>query len=328
MKYIDLHRHIEGSIRPETIAELLHAQGGSISPEDITKQMQVDGSERTLMDFIGKLGTKFMKQVVQSEVELERFGFEAVEDAFREGIIYLELRACPLPVVQANPTISIKEYIDSVRKGMLSAEKQFPILTNLIISIKRDDDVAENLQLVKEIIQGYENGTVAGADLSGDEARYPTRNFSQLFKLLSDAQVPFTIHAGEADGYQSIREAIELGAKRIGHATNLIHDKILMKGVQENGIGLECCITSNLHTHAIENIRKHPIHDFLNAGLKVTFNTDDPVTSAIKIKDEVKTLYDKFSMTTDDIAQMIENAIDISFMNSAQRLQFLLLKSQ
>ncbi len=316
MKYIDLHRHLEGAVRPQTIFELLNPD---IDYNSFKRTMQVDGTEKTLMDFILKLGTKYMKQVVQSKTELERFGYEAVEDAFAENVGYLELRACPLPIHQTVTDISTRDYIKAVREGMLNAEQDFDIKTNLIISVKREDSPTENDSLVEEIIDAYKDGLVCGADLCGNEPAYPTRDYQCLFDKLAHKEIPITIHAGEAATSQSIWEALDLGAKRIGHATNLFQDEDLIEEIRKREVGLECCLTSNLHTRAIEDLGHHPLKKYFENGLLATFNTDDPITSDITYLTEEQNMRTKLFFTEYDIAQMTKNAIKLSFLSNDEK---------
>lgn len=317
--YVDLHRHLEGSVRPLVIQHLT----SDFSLAEIKRNIQVDGTERNLIDYISKLSTKYLKLGLDNAEKVERLGYEVVKSAYREELKYLELRACPLPIIQSQPQITISNYISALRKGMKKAEKDFQIRTNLIISIKRDDTEEENLQLVDELIKQFEKGNICGADLCGDEKNYPTKNYSKIFRRIRNAKIPITIHAGETGSTQSIKEAINLGARRIGHGTALIKDLELLKEIKDRNIAIECCITSNLHTKILKKIEDHPIRKYFDFGLNVTYNTDNPTTSDITIKSEEELLKNKFKFTPNEIIKLKQNSIQASFATNEIKKQLL-----
>lgn len=204
---------------------------------------------------------------------------------------------------------------------MIEAEKDYEIKTGLVVSFKREDTFEENRMLAQDTIAAFERGIVCGADLCGNEPKYPTKRYAPLFDLLADADIPFTIHAGEADTSESIKQAVELGASRIGHATNLYQDKELMKRIKDEGIGLECCVTSNIHTKNVATVEAHPIRKYYDYGMKVTFNSDDPVTSAITIGDEAKKLIDQLGFLEIQLEDMVMHAADIAFLDVYDELK-------
>jgi len=150
-------------------------------------------------------------------------------------------------------------------------------------------------------------------DLAGAEAIYSTKKFKDLFILASELSIPFTIHAGEAKGPESVYKAIEFGAKRIGHGVRAIEDMELMKLLKDKGVILEFCPTSNLNTKIYSDIKQYPIRDFLGAGVKFTINTDNMMVSNTDLEKEYKMIIETFNLTEDELRMIVNNSIEASF---------------
>jgi|GEM_PF-1529026 len=280
---IDIHRHIEGSVRPETIYELLLKEEKGIFFKSLKESMVVDGTEKNLMDFLGKLGTKFMKKVTKGKDEIVRFTFETFEDAFFDNVIYLEARICPIPHLREN--LDEKDVISAAVEGFQLAKNKFGIEGGIIVSFKRDDPKEVNEKLLKVSLDFYEKGEILGFDLSGNEISFPNEMFKDFLKKIPDNLV---IHAGEARGAESVLSALELEAKRIGHGIKVVESEDAVKKARDSGVLFEVNITSNLHTKSVLDIMEHPVKQFDNLELKFLLCTDDPVTSDIDLSNEYK----------------------------------------
>lgn len=325
---IDLHRHLEGSIRISTIYEL-SKNSPFFKPKynfpELKMKMSVNGSEKTLYDFISKLGTRFMLEYANSARVLSRFAYEACEDAANDNVKYLELRCSPANYYKT-PLLP-EEFLDGIYKGMVKAEKDFDIKTGLIISLKREDPLYLNLQIANLAIEFFNEGKIVGVDLCGYEDMYPTRRYKTLFSYLGKNSIPITIHAGESGKMKSTRsiyEAIELlNAQRIGHCSSSVKDKNLIKMIKDRGILIEACPTSNIHTKIIDSLENHPVYKFLKEGLDVSVNTDDPVTSGITLSSEYQVLTKYQNLGLSEFKRMNLNSILYSFqpLNTKIRLK-------
>ena len=158
-----------------------------------------------------------------------------------------------------------------------------------------------------------QDGGVTGIDIAGAEALYPTSNYAELFAKAREYDIPFTIHAGEADGPESVKKAIEYGAVRIGHGVRIYEDDSVVKLVRDKGIYLEMCPTSNRMTHAISDMSNYPLIDYLKKGIKVTLNTDDMAIEGITLADEYRYREREFNLTPDQKRIMFENSVNAAF---------------
>jgi adenosine deaminase len=172
-----------------------------------------------------------------------------------------------------------------------------------------------------ELAKKYLGKGVVALDLAGDESRFPTRTFEQPFMLAVKYKIPFTLHAGEASGPESISEALTLGAERIGHGTNLIKDKELMARFKNENITLEVCVTSNVQTAVVNNIESHPVSEFYKNGLNVTINTDDRSVSGIDLTGEYDIFANRLGFGAEGLVTVIRNGIDSLFASDAEKAE-------
>ena len=154
---------------------------------------------------------------------------------------------------------------------------------------------------------------MVAADLAGAEALYPTEKFEVFFRYAARFKVPFTIHAGEAAGADSVKAAVSFGAKRIGHGVRIFEDEDVMRLVKEEGVTLEMCPTSNRMTRAVTDMSKYPLMEYLEQGIKVTVNTDDPGIEGTTIKEEFRYLEQTFGLTPEQERVILGNAVDAAF---------------
>ena len=175
----------------------------------------------------------------------------------------------------------------------------------------------DSLKLTQKYL--VEDGGVVAMDLAGAEAIYPTENYKELFEKAKEAGVPFTIHAGEAAGPESVRTAVGYGAKRIGHGVRSYEDPEVVRLLKENEVTLELCPTSNRQTHAIENMDAYPLIDYLNEGIRVTLNTDDMGIEGTILPEEFRDMEDQFGLTDEQRMTLLENAVEAAFTTEEVR---------
>ena len=315
---VELHRHLDGSIRLSTILELglQHNLPLPAKPlEGLRPYVQVSTPQPGVMKFIEKF--EWMTGVLVDYAACRRVAYENVEDAYNEGIDYIELRYSPWFMAEAHhlqPEGVVEAVIDGIRAG----EKDFDIKVNQlgILSRHYGPDIAMR-ELDAQLRFADE---FAGLDLAGDEAHYPGEWYTEHFKKARDAGWHITVHAGEAAGPQSIWQAVtELGAERIGHAVHAPEDPKLLDFLRDKGIGIECNLTSNVQTSTVSDYPSHPMRLFIDKGILASINTDDPGISAIDLHYEYEVAAPKAGLTPVMIRRAQENALTTAFLTDAEK---------
>lgn len=255
---IDLHCHLDGSVRPETIMELSKAQGIELpydSLEEMNKYLHCEDA-KSLVDYLKRFDVTLA--VMQDEASLERITYELCEDAAEENVRWLEIRYSP--ILHTEQGMRTVDNIEAVIRGMKRAERDFGILGGVIVCGMRSFDPKISLELA-ELAVAYKNRGVIGFDLAGPEENYPAKAHEEAFRLVLKNNINITIHAGEAYGAESIHQAVHYcGAHRIGHGTHLSEDGDLMNYVNDHRICLEICLTSNLQTKSVPSLELSLIH--------------------------------------------------------------------
>ncbi|MFC1922205.1 adenosine deaminase [Chloroflexota bacterium] len=315
---IDLHRHLEGSIRLETIIDLgrkhnLHLPGWDI--ESIRPFVQVTKPQPGVMAFIAKF--EWMVGVLVDYTACRRVAYENVLDAKNEGLDYVELRFGPWFMAEPHrldPTKLVEVVID----GVDSARQDTVMKVNLIGVISRTYG-SEIASKEIESLLNFRDQFVA-LDLADDEANFPGYLFIKQVNQARDAGWRVTVHAGESAGAESIWQAIQgLGAERIGHAVNAVDDPALMEFMFERGIGIEANLTSNVQTSTVPDYAHHPLKQFLEIGLLGTINTDDPGISGIDLPYEYDVAAPAAGLTRAEIQQAQRNAIEVAFISTQEK---------
>ena len=323
---VELHRHLDGSLRLETILELGLQRNLPLPAktlEELRPHVQVSTPQPGVMVYIEKF--KWMTGVLVDYEACRRIAYENVEDAFREGIDYIELRYSPWFMAEAH-ALHPEGVVEAVTDGIRAAEKVFPIrVAQLgILSRHYGPEIAMR-ELDAELTFAAE---FAGLDLAGDEANFPGELFAGHFKKARDAGWHITVHAGEAAGPESIWQALrELGAERIGHAVHAPEDAALMDYLREKGIGIECNLTSNVQTSTVADYPSHPMRLFLQKGLLASINTDDPGISAIDLHYEYDVAAPLAGLTPQMIRQAQANALATAFITDDERAALLAKKA-
>jgi len=321
---IDLHRHLDGNIRPQTIWQL--AQQHNIQlPEDTFENflphVQIQNSEADLLAFLKKLD--WGVAVLKSLDDCKRIAYENVEDAYNAGLDYAELRFSPYYMSMSHK-LPIQDVVAAVIDGVASALKSFDVKINLIGILSRTFGI-EKCQMELDALLAHKSSLIA-VDLAGDEYNQPGELFIKHFDQVHKAGLRVTVHAGEAAGPKSIWQAIkELRAERIGHGVAAHKDPSLMAYMAENNIGIESCLTSNYQTGTVTDLSKHPIKIFLAHDIKVCLNTDDPAVEGIEIKHEFDLARNLLQLSEQEISQLQRNALDVSFLSDADK-KYLLTK--
>jgi adenosine deaminase len=321
---IDLHRHLDGSVRLETILDLGRKHNLPLPANDVEglrPYVQVvesapgDAALPGVMAFIAKF--EWMTRILVDHDACRRVAYENVQDALGEGIDYIELRFSPWFMAEAqhlDPAGVIEAVIDGVQAGT----RDFDVRAGLVGILSRTYGPDTAWQELGSLLR-YRDHLVA-LDLAGDEARWPGEQFVSHFRRARDVGWQITVHAGEAAGPESVWQAIRrLGATRIGHAVAAIHDPALMDYMAEHQIAIESSLTSNVQTSTVPDYASHPIRQFVERGLLVTLNTDDPGISGIDLRHEYQVAAPAAGLTAEQIGQIQGNAVAAAFLPQEKR---------
>ncbi len=312
----ELHLHLDGSLRPQTVWELMHEQGKPINAKDVkelTGQMMVPEEGTTLVDYLDKFDLPL--SVLQQADALERVTYELIEDLAREGLTYAEIRFAPQSSTKEG--LSQDEAVEAAVRGVKRAAVTCPMIrAGLILCCMRGDGNEDQNMETIETARKYLGDVVCAVDLAGAESLFPTENFAPVFFKAKEYGIPMTIHAGEGAGPESIRAALSFGTKRIGHGVRAVEDPELVEQLADEKITLEVCPTSNVHTQTIgcERMEDHPIRKLYDAGVHVTVNSDNRTVSGITLAHELKVLQEKCGFTETELRQMEEYAEEARFL--------------
>ena len=314
----DLHRHLDGNIRIQSILELGQKFSMDLPASEIEGLrpfVQVVEKQPDLLAFLQKLD--WGVAVLGDLDACRRIAYENVEDAKFAGIDYAELRFSPYYMAMKH-NLPIAGVVEAVVDGVQAGSRDFGVKTNLIGIMSRTFGVEPCMQELDALLT--QSRHLVAVDLAGDELGQPGTLFKEHFTKVRDAGLQVTVHAGEAAGSESIWQAInELGATRIGHGVKAIEDPRLMDYLAKHEIGMESCITSNIQTSTITDIKKHPLKIFLEHGIKATINTDDPAVEGIELKHEYDVAAPSAGLSTEQIKQAQINGVDIAFLSDRDK---------
>jgi adenosine deaminase len=314
----DIHRHLDGNIRIETILQLgrkFNLPLPATTIDSLRPFVQVVETQPDLMAFLSKLD--WGVAVLGDLDACYQVAYENVEDAKNARIDYTELRFSPYYMAMKH-NLPIQGVVEAVIAGVAAGSKDFNVKTNLIGILSRTFGI-EACQLELAGLLSQKDKLVA-IDLAGDELGQPGEQFVKHFKKVRDADLRVTVHAGEAAGAVSIWQAIQaLGAERIGHGVKAIEDPKLMNYLAVNDIGIESCITSNIQTSTISDITQHPIKQFLEHGIMASINTDDPAVEGIELPFEYEVAAIDAGLSLEQITQAQINGLDIAFLSAQEK---------
>lgn len=313
---IDLHLHLDGSLSPELVKDLAREQGLDFpggrealsAPEDC----------KSLNEYLACFD--WPVKVLQSGEALERAAAGLVTRLAVQGLFYAEIRFAPQLHTQRGLTQQMA--VEAVKRGIASAEKESGTFrAQIILCCMRGAEDEKNLETLKTAAHFLGDG-VCALDLAGAEALYPTLLYGDLFRRAASEGIPFTIHAGEADGPKSVRQALAFGARRIGHGVRSVEDPKLLELLAEKEIPLELCFTSNLQTKAVRNEKEFPLCRLLGMGIPVTLNTDNMTVSNVTLPEEYKKL-ERLGLTKAEKAALVRNAAKAAFLPKEEKEKLL-----
>ncbi len=311
---VDLHRHLEGSLRLSTLEEIAAGPEYKAPPENfhrLREILRLSEAERSPEAFLAKF--PIIRGFFVSPEVIEQLAYEAVADAAEDGLRYLELRFNPAALAQARG-LSLEQAADSVIAGVRRAEANFDIAVGLIITVNRAEALTAG-KLLQLAADRFSDG-LKGIDLAGDEVHIPADPYRDLFTEAKRHGLGITVHAGEWAGAENVRFAIEkLEADRIGHGIRILEDDYTCELARERGSVFEVCITSNLQTGAVASLEKHPLPIMVKEkGLLATLNTDDPGLSDIALSGEMKIAHNDLGFELIELKALTMLAAERAFL--------------
>lgn len=316
---VDLHRHLEGSLRLGTLVEIAAQHGIDLpaqSIEELRPYVQFSGEEPDFHRFLAKF--RLLRQFYRSQEAVERIAYEAVADAAADNVRYLELRFNPAALSDAQG-FSLADVTEWVAGAIARAQSEYGITVRLILQINRDEDLRTAEEIV-EVACAFRDRGVVGLDLAGDEVNFAALHLAPLYRRARAEGLGVTIHAGEAGGAANVRDAIRLfHACRIGHGVRVVEDHAIARLIREQDIALEVCPTSNLQTGVVRTFAEHPLRDLFSLGIRVTINTDDPSVSDTTLTDEYVVAVRAAGVSPRQIRQAVFNALDAAFLSEEER---------
>lgn len=318
----DLHVHLDGSLRLETILELAEQGGIQLpgrTPDELAKAMHLGENTGSLVEYLKAFDVTL--KVLQTEESLVRAALELGEDAAEEGVRYMEVRYSPM--LHTRKGLRLTTVVEAVLEGLWQAKERFGIESNVILCGIRNISPESSLEMA-QLCVAYKNRGVVAFDLAGAEYDHPAKHHRASFQLVRDNNINVTIHAGEAYGPESIHQAIHVcGAHRIGHGCRLREDGDLLHYVNDHRIALECCPSSNVQTGAVRDLASHPIKLYYDLGLRVTVNTDNRLITDTTVSKELWLCHTQLGMPLSEIKRLILNGFKAAFLPFHQKQAFL-----
>ncbi|MDP2955239.1 MAG: adenosine deaminase [Longimicrobiales bacterium] len=308
----ELHVHLDGSLRPATMAALAQERGVDLptyDPEGLARHMLVSDAH-SLEEYLARF---VLTLAVMQDVEaLERIAYELVQDHALENVRYLEARFCPALNTQGG--LAPHEALDAALRGLARGERDFPIRTRVIVCALRTLDPLVSVEMAALAVAYRDRGVVA-FDLAGAEAGNPVEEHLEAFRLAEAAGLPRTVHAGEGFGAPSIHQAVHLAdAARVGHGTRLREDPELEAHVRAQGIPLEVCLTSNVQTGVAADYGSHPARRYFDLGIPLTLCTDNRLMSGVTLTDEYRHARDHLGFGSEELVRVARTGFEVAFL--------------
>lgn len=317
---VELHRHLEGSLRLDTMVEIADDHGLDLPRKDRNRfrsLVQVlDEEPFTFQNFLSKFKT--LRQFYRSPPVIERITRESVADAAADNVRYLELRFTPVALSRVGG-FSLAEVMDWVIDSAQRAAEEYDVTTRLIASTNRHESPEMAARVAQLAAERRDRGVV-GLDLAGDEANFSAQPFCEIFREARQDGLHITVHAGEWSGAQNVMEAIqELNAERIGHGVRVLEDEAAVALARERAIPFEVCVTSNYQSGVVPALDAHPLPEMIARGLNVTINTDDPSVSGIDLSDEYRVACESLGLTLGQLEERVLSAARAAFLPAEER---------
>ena len=304
---VELHCHLDGSLSRGFIESRL---GRTVSPEEL----QVSENCTSLVEYLEKFSLP--GQCIMDEKGLEEAGYDVLKSMSRENVRYAEIRFAPL--LSETSSMNCRSVIEALLKGLDRGRADFGTGFGVITCAMRHHSQEDNSRMIKTARE-YLGYGVCAADLAGAESMYPMSQFMELFQIARKLDMPFTIHAGECGSVQNVIDSVRAGAGRIGHGIALRGHYDIQRNLADHGAGIEMCPISNLQTKAVKSTAEYPLREFLDAGLKVSINTDNRTVSNTSLTKELKFIQNNYGIQDEEIRLLMKNAVDTAFASEDEK---------
>jgi adenosine deaminase len=313
----ELHCHLDGSVRPQTLIELAAERDVTLpaSTEAQVNEYMVVRDAANLEDYLTRFSVTL--SVMQDAASLERIARELVVDAARDGVRYIEIRYSP--VLNTQEGLSLDEAVEAPLRGIEAGTRESGTGSRLIICALRHLEPSVSSELARLAV-AYKHRGVVGFDLAGGERGHPASDHVESFAYARAHDLAVTVHAGEGAGADSVREAVHVcGANRIGHATRLFEDPSLAQYVNDRRLTLEICLTSNVQTRAVASYGVHPLRGYFDSGQNVVLNTDNRLMSGTTLTDEYAHAATSLGLDLRELATIARNGFASAFATWQER---------
>jgi adenosine deaminase len=314
----DLHVHLDGSLRIETILDLAEKDNIPLPARDpigLKAAMHCGENTGSLVEYLKAFDVTL--RVLQTEEALYRAAYELATDAATENVRYMEVRYAPM--LHTRKGLSLTRVVEAVLSGLRAAQTDHGIISNVIVCGIRNISPESSLEMA-QLAVAYKGRGVTGFDLAGAEYDHPAKHHREAFQLIRNNNINCTIHAGEAYGPESVKQAIHVcGAHRIGHGCRLREDGDLLHYVNDHRIPLECCPSSNVQTGAVKDLQSHPLKLYYDLGLRVTVNTDNRLITDTTVSKELYLAHQHMGFSLTDLKQVVLNGFKSAFLPFHER---------
>ena len=304
---VELHCHLDGSLSRGFIESRL---GRTVSPEEL----QVSENCTSLVEYLEKFSLP--GQCIMDEKGLEEAGYDVLKSMSFENVRYAEIRFAPL--LSETSSMNCRSVIEALLKGLDRGRADFGTGFGVITCAMRHHSQEDNSRMIKTARE-YLGYGVCAADLAGAESMSPMSPFMELFQNARKLDMPFTIHAGECGSVQNVIDSVRAGAGRIGHGIALRGHYDIQRNLADHGAGIEMCPISNLQTKAVKSTAEYPLREFLDAGLKVSINTDNRTVSNTSLTKELKFIQNNYGIQDEEIRLLMKNAVDTAFASEDEK---------
>ncbi len=319
---VELHCHLDGSMRFETVLQLAEEQKVKLPSDDtdtLKKLLQPGFDCKSLVDYLKAFDITL--SVLQQPESLTRAAYELIEDVAKENVKYIEVRYSPILHQQQDMNLAV--ILDAVLEGLRLGERDFGVKSGVIVCGIRNIDPKFSMRLA-ELSVAYKNKGVVAFDLAGAEEDYPAREHQEAFRLVLKNNINSTVHAGEAYGPESIHQAIHYcGSHRIGHGTRLFENGDLLNYVNDHRIPLEVCLSSNIQTKAVPTFEDHPVRLYYDLGMRITLNTDNRLVSDTDMTKEFMIAHQYYGFTLDEMKDVIIQSFKSAFLPYREKRQII-----
>lgn len=313
---VELHCHLDGSIRPDTLRKIAETQGISLPENDEQFLELLIAPEQTkdLAEYLERFS--IVLTCLQTEEALRTAALDVISQAAAESISYIEIRFAPS--LHTKQGLSLPQVVTAVLEGLQQGQDLYGVQSNALLCGMRHEELTA-IEKIVHLADQFKASGVVGFDLAGNEADFPPYTFEEVLALVSKLTIPLTLHAGECGCGKNVIDAVQLGATRIGHGIALKETPEFIDQMKERNVLLELCPTSNFQTKTVTSVEDYPFRLFQAAGINLCINTDNRTVSNTTLTDEFMKLHNWYGLTYQEMEQLTHQAIDGAFLSAKQK---------